>query len=50
MRTPYLAIAKVNCLVLFTEAITVFSEKHSKTKVQNEDLLIIKARGIYSYH
>jgi hypothetical protein len=46
-RTPHFTITKINWLTLFKEIIAVYSKTH---KYKNEDLLIVKVSGRYSYH
>jgi hypothetical protein len=48
-RTPHFTITKINWLMLFKEIIAVYSENHTKPKIQNTALLTVKADGSYSY-
>jgi hypothetical protein len=47
-RTPHFTVTKINWLMLFKE-IAVCSENHAKPKIQDAELLIVKAGGTYSY-
>jgi hypothetical protein len=49
-RTPHFTITKINWLTLFKEIIDVCSENHRELKIQDEQLLIVNAAGICSYH
>jgi hypothetical protein len=48
-KTQHFTKTKINWLTLFKEIIAVYSENHMK-HIQNEELLIVKAGGTYSYH
>jgi hypothetical protein len=47
-RTPHFTITKINWLTLFEEIIAVYSEKRTKFKNKNEELLIAETVGTYS--
>jgi hypothetical protein len=48
-RTPHFTITTISWLMLFKEIIAVYTEAHTKQKIQNSALLIVQAGGINSY-
>jgi hypothetical protein len=53
-KTNYIFMTKTNLLILFTEAIAVRSNNHSKhnngLRGQNADFFSLKVDGTYNYH
>jgi hypothetical protein len=42
--------AEINWLMMFKEIIPVYSDNHTRPKIQNEELIIVEAGGTYSHH